>query len=704
MNTFRSIKIWMTLVVLLGVASTTQAATINLAWNPNTETNLAGYSVSYGTQSGASTTTIDVGNNASPLLTNLVNGTRYYFTVKAYNTSAMYSAPSAEISGMAVDVPPTSPAAPAPASGATGVALTGTLSWAASTYATQYDVAFGTTNPPPVVSSNQTSTTYQSNWLVPGTTYYWQIVAKGPGGSTSGAIWSFATGANASRPLPVAAYSFNEGTGTATNDASGNGRTGALTNATWTSTGKNGGALSFNGSSSRVTVADSAALRLSTAMTLEAWINPSGAGAPDWQAIIYKGLDNYALATIGANLPTAAAMIGGGLAMATSANTVPFNTWTHLATTYDGATVRLFVNGTQVASRPATGVFDVSTNPLEIGGSLVDLGAFAGLIDDVRVYNTPLTLAQIQTDMTTPVATASDTQAPTAPTTLTVSAVSTTQLALTWAASTDNVGVTGYRIERCAGAGCTTFSQVGTATAASYSDAGLVASTSYTYRVRATDAANNLGSYSSAASAATLTPTPAPAVPAGPTPVSSATGIPMTVALSWAASANATQYDVAFGTTTPPAVVSSNRTTTSYQPLALTAGTTYYWQIVAKGAGGSTSGPVWNFTMLPAPTAPAGPTPTISATSVPLTVALSWAASANTTQYDVAFGTTNPPTIISSNQTATTYQPAALTAGTQYYWQVVAKGACGTTSGPVWSFTTLSVPAAPAGPTPASSA
>ena len=109
-----------------------------------------------------------------------------------------------------------------------------------------------------------------------------------------------------------------------------------------------------------------------------------------------------------------------------------------------------------MASQPATGPLSGSTSPLEIGGSVTDGGAFAGLIDDVRVYNTALTAAQIQTDMTTAVGSAIDTQAPTAPTALVVTAVSTTQLSLSWAAATDNVGVTGYRLERCAGAGCTT--------------------------------------------------------------------------------------------------------------------------------------------------------------------------------------------------------------------------------------------------------
>ncbi len=98
---------------------------------------------------------------------------------------------------------------------------------------------------------------------------------------------------------------------------------------------------------------------------------------------------------------------------------------------------------------------------------------------------------------------APDTTPPTAPSGLTASALSSSQISLAWTASTDNVGVTGYLVERCQGAGCSSFAQIGTSTSTSYADAGLTPSTSYSYRVRATDAAGNLSSYSNTASATT---------------------------------------------------------------------------------------------------------------------------------------------------------------------------------------------------------
>ena len=180
------------------------------------------------------------------------------------------------------------------------------------------------------------------------------------------------------------------------------------------------------------------------------------------------------------------------------------NTWAHLALTYDGANLRLYVNGTQVASQARTGNIATSTNPLQIGGDSIYGQYFQGTIDEVRVYNVALTATQIQSDMITPIgAGGGDTQPPTAPTNLTATAVSGSQINLSWTASTDNVGVTGYLIERCQGAGCNNFAQVGTTAGTTYNDTGLTANTSYSYRVRATDAAGNLSPYSNVASATT---------------------------------------------------------------------------------------------------------------------------------------------------------------------------------------------------------
>ena len=103
---------------------------------------------------------------------------------------------------------------------------------------------------------------------------------------------------------------------------------------------------------------------------------------------------------------------------------------------------------------------------------------------------------------------AADTTPPSAPTGLTAHRASTTRIDLTWTASTDNVGVTGYRVERCQGNNCTNFAQVGTPTTTNLSDTGLPANTIYRFRVRAADAAGNLSAYSAIVTAERSPPTP----------------------------------------------------------------------------------------------------------------------------------------------------------------------------------------------------
>jgi chitodextrinase len=286
-------------------------------------------------------------------------------------------------------------------------------------------------------------------------------------------------------------------------DASGNGNTGTIVNATWTTAGMYGDALSFNGTNARVDINDAASLHLTTAMTLEAWVNPSAVSSA-WRDLVYKGNDNYYLmaTTDHSSLPGGGIIAGGTYAETFGTTILATNTWTHLATTYDGATLRLFVNGVQVSSVAKTGTILTSTNPLQLGGDSIYGQYFQGLIDEVRVYNVALTAAQIQADMNTPIT--SDTQPPTAPTNLMAAAGGAGQINLSWTASTDDVSVTGYMVER-QDPGSTTFVQIGTTTATTYADTGLEANSTYSYRVRATDGAGNLSPYSNVASATTST-------------------------------------------------------------------------------------------------------------------------------------------------------------------------------------------------------
>jgi chitodextrinase len=176
----------------------------------------------------------------------------------------------------------------------------------------------------------------------------------------------------------------------------------------------------------------------------------------------------------------------------------------------------------------------------------------------------------------------SDTIAPSTPTNLTATAVSTSRIDLAWTASTDNVGVTGYRIIRNGAL----IDTVGGVT--SYQDTGLNPGTTYSYRVRALDAAGNVSSQSSLASATTqaVPDTIAPSTPAGLT----ANGVSASqINLSWNASTDnvaVTGYRIYRN----GSFLIALGAVTSFSNTGLTASTTYTYNVDAIDAAGNASG------------------------------------------------------------------------------------------------------------------
>ena len=397
----------------------------------------------------------------------------------------------------------------------------------------------------------------------------------------------------AATPGLVAEYGFNEGSGTALTDSSGNGNNGTIANGTWSTSGKYAGALQFNGTSSVVTIPDSASLHLSSGMTLEAWVDPSTVTSA-WRDVVYKGDDNFYLeaTTNNASRPAAGTIAGGGYAEAYGSAKLATNTWSFLTETYDGSTLRLYVNGTQVASVAHTGAIATSTNPLQIGGDGVYGQYFAGLIDNVRVYNVALTAAQVQADQSTPVSSVADTTAPTQPGTASATAVSVGEVDVSWGASTDNVGVTGYQVERCQGVGCSNFVQVATPTGTTYKDTSVGAGTSYSYRVRATDAAGNLSAYSNTASATTPAPDSTP--PTQPGTLGANAVSSGEIDLSWGASTDnvgVTGYRVerCQGVGCSNFVQVATPTGTTYKDTSVSPSTSYSYRVRAADAAGNLS-------------------------------------------------------------------------------------------------------------------
>ena len=133
----------------------------------------------------------------------------------------------------------------------------------------------------------------------------------------------------------VAAYSFDAGSGTTVADVSGSGNTGTVNGATWTTAGRNGGALSFDGANDWVTVKGSSSLQLTSGMTVEAWVRPTSL-ASGWRTVVVKerpGFLDYALyAHEGGPGPAGRVNVGGQDRYA-PAPAIAANTWTHLAAT-----------------------------------------------------------------------------------------------------------------------------------------------------------------------------------------------------------------------------------------------------------------------------------------------------------------------------------------------------------------------------------
>jgi parallel beta-helix repeat protein len=211
---------------------------------------------------------------------------------------------------------------------------------------------------------------------------------------------------------------------------------------------------------------------------------------------------------------------------------------------------------------PGQSTADADGNPRLDDPSTPNAGAGPRLYDDRGAY-------EFQTI---------DTQAPSVPTALAANASSQTQVNLTWAASTDNVGVAGYTIYRNG-------AQLAVVTSPAYSDGSASPSTTYSYMVDAFDWANNHSAQTSPVSATTLAPdTQAPAVPTGlATPGASANS----VSLTWNASTD--NVGVAGYTVYRNGAAAGTSGTTSFTDTGLTSSTSYAYTVDAFDGGGNHS-------------------------------------------------------------------------------------------------------------------
>ena len=505
-------------------ATAASETAIDVSWGPATDNvGVTGYRVER-CQGAACTTFAQVAAPSGTAFsdTGLASGTTYRYRVRAEDAAGNLGPYTSAASAATLDLQaPTAPGTLA-ASAVNGSQVG--LTWSAATdnvAVTGYRVerCQGSGCATFVQVGAPTGTTYTDTGLASGATYAYRVRAA----DAAGNLGPYSNVAEATTPATppglVAAYSFDAGSGTTLADVSGDGNAGTIVGATWTTAGKYGNALSFNGATSYVDLGNPADLQLTGSMTWSAWVYATGTPADDGQ-IIAKSADGGG--TVGWQFKTSpdtgprtfgigVSSNGTAITQRYSATLPALGTWYYVAGVYDATarTLDIYVNGvldngvlsgTVPASQfsPAENV----TIGRRTGGYY-----FQGTIDELRIYDRALTSSEIQADMNTPLGVAAaDTQPPTGPATLSALASSGNSVDLSWSAATDNVAVTAYHVERCQGAGCTSFAEIATTSATAYQDVGLTANTSYRYRVRAADAAGNLGLYSPVADVTTPEP------------------------------------------------------------------------------------------------------------------------------------------------------------------------------------------------------
>ena len=695
-------------------ANATSSSQINLSWQASTDNvGVTGYLVERCQGPGCSGFA-QVGTSPSATYSDstVMAGTSYSYRVRATDAAGNLSQYSNAASAT-TPTPDTQP--PIAPSNLTAAAISATqvnLSWTASTDnvgVTGYLVerCQGAACSTFTQVGTSPSAAFSDSGLTAGTNYTYRVRATDAAGNLSG----YSATASATTPTTisglVAAYAFDEGTGTTVLDVSGTGNNGTISSATWTTSAKYGNALIFNGSNALVTIPDAASLHLTAGMTLEAWVKPSTVDGA-WRDVVYKGNDNYYLegTSTSGSAPAAGGTFGTASANVFGTSALVANTWTHLASTYDGATLRLYVNGAQVSSVARTGTLASSTNALQVGGDSLYGQYFAGTIDEVRVYNVALTPAQIQSDMNTPIGSAADTLPPTAPTNLSATAVSPSQVNLNWVAATDNVGVANYLIESCLTASCT-YAQIGTTTSTTFSNTSLNPGTGYSYRVRAADAAGNLSAYSNVASATTpFTDTEPPTAPSN---LNATATSPSQISLTWTASTDNVGlhgYSIERCVTASCtfAVVAPYVTSTVYTDVGLNPSTSYSYRVDASDSAGNISGysNVASATTSAVDTQPPSAPTNLTAIAAGATeIDLTWGASSdNTAVTAYLLERCQGSNCVSFSQIASisglAYADAGLTAGVSYTYRVRATDAAGNLS-TYSSSATASTPALPTG-------
>ncbi|MCG3113119.1 MAG: fibronectin type III domain-containing protein [Candidatus Manganitrophus sp. SB1] len=554
-----------------------------LTWDPNSEGDLAGYRVYVGLLPGVYSPPIDVGRVTSWTVPNLTAGLTYHFAITAYDTDGNESGFSNEARKT---IPLLNDLIAPLISSITN--SNRTLSSALLTWGTDEPadtrIEYGTTTAygltTPLVSSLVTVHSQTLSNLLPGTLYHYRVLSRDAAGNlATSADHVFTTLSDTTTP-------------TVPGNVSGAALSTTQINLTWSVSTDNVGVAGYRIYRNGVEIGARSVPTFS-----------DGGLTPDtlysYRVAAYDAAGNLSAQSAAASVrtlapaDTAAPVISGmgAINITTGGALISWSTNEPSDTQIQYGTTTAFGSFTAIVPTPVTAHAQSLTGllPATLYHYRVRSRDAAG---NLAVSNNgSFTTAALP-----------DTTLPSAPTNVGAAAVSSSQVQLSWSASTDNVGVAGYRIYRNG-------VQVASSTLPTYLNTGLAANTAYHYAVAAYDAGGNLSPASAAISVTTLPlmPTVSQASASGITAASAT--LSGSVNPSGATTSAWFEYGTttAYGSSTTPVTLSAaNTISADLTPLA--SGTAYHFRLVARNAGGTAFGPNTSFnTPAPPASAPAPP-------------------------------------------------------------------------------------------------
>ena len=192
-------------------------------------------------------------------------------------------------------------------------------------------------------------------------------------------------------------WKFDEASGASALDSISN-NIGALVNTPARLLGRFGGALQFNGANQYVNTPHHASLSVSNRFSFSFWFRPTANlnAASGRKDLFQKFLSYWLLFNYPANDGKLTFVLNGGSPVLTSTTTSwASNQWHHIACTYDGATMRLYVNSVLENSLATVVNVAANSNPLQFGGNTSQSFWFPGSLDDVRLYTSTLTTGEV---------------------------------------------------------------------------------------------------------------------------------------------------------------------------------------------------------------------------------------------------------------------------------------------------------------------